>query len=102
DVEGPAVRSLVRDRSVEDFLVGFALVEAEMNEGAYPSPALRRPEDQRIVDAAGDRVDRAGVGGRGIAAQEGGEIARRRETDTRHDRILGRVNQFIDVIGVEP
>ena len=51
-VERASVRCLVRDGAIKDSSVGFALVEAEMDEGADPAPALGRTEDQRLLDAA--------------------------------------------------
>ena len=91
----------MRDRSVKDLLVGFTLIESKMNKGAYPSPALGRSEDQRIVDGVRDRVDRHRVGCGRIAAQEGHEIPCRSQTNARHCRVLCGVDQFVDVIGVE-
>src|SRR5215813_11518331 len=71
-----------------------------MDEGADPSPALRRAEDDRMVDAASDRVH--GLGGCGrIAAQEGAEVPRRREPYAHDRRILGGVDKLVDVVGVE-
>src|SRR5689334_961767 len=104
----------------------LVLVEAELQERAYPASALRRAVDDRVVDRIAEQARRrrqqlrtAVVRGAlaatltvadavaipGVAsiavAQVRDEVARRREADAGDDRILGGVDELVDVVGIE-
>ncbi len=87
--------------AVEHGAPAFVLVEAEMQETAQIAPALRGAVRQCPAHAAGQRIGVAGIVLLGMA-KKGNKIARGSEAEAEHNRVLRRVDQLIDVIGVEP
>ncbi|MNS78749.1 hypothetical protein D3C72_1123800 [compost metagenome] len=77
------------------------LVEAEMQERLHRIARLRRALADGMLDAAGDRVRRASAVG-GLVAEEADDIAQRGQADTHHLRVLRHVDQFIEILRIEP
>src|SRR5258708_5531151 len=96
DVHGNACGCDMGIHPLEDLAAVFVLVEAEVEERAHIAPALRGAVHQRMVDRAIERVLRTAG-----AMQERYEIARGGKTEAEHERILGLVDQLVDVVGVE-
>src|SRR5262249_27476572 len=77
----------------------FIRVEAELDKGANPATALRRAVDNGILDSIAQRIYQAALV---TVAQEGVKVAGCREAQTHYHRILRRIEQFVDVVRVEP
>ena len=90
----------VRHQPVEHHAAGFVLVEAEIEEVVQEASALRDAERDGVVDAAGDRIGRAGCVG-GFAPQERHDVARRGEAHAHHLGVFRGVDEFVDRAGVE-
>src|SRR5205807_5889792 len=97
DIERASVRCLVRNRSFEHESVSFVLIEAELDGGAYPAAALRRTIGDRVLHSAGERVGHACA----AVTQERDQIPRGREAKTHYGRIFGRVDELVNVVGIE-
>src|ERR1700730_1374579 len=86
----------VHQQAVEHQPLRLVLVEAEIEELAQKTAALRRAEGVGLPDVAG-----AGVACRAAVPQEGHDIARRQQAQPDHRRAGCRVDHLIDPAGFE-
>ena len=81
--------------AVDHPAAALVLVEAQRLVVVEIARRLRDREGQRVLDVARERVGITKVVGPGVA-QEGNEVARRREAQARHERVLGDVGELVD------
>ena len=96
ELAAPGARD-VRDHPVEDLPGGLVLVQAEIEQVTQEPAGLRHPDDVGVVELAGTRV----AGGRRARAKPRGGIAYREEPEADERRILGPVDQLVDLPGLE-
>ena len=89
-----------REGAVPDRAARGAFVEAEMDEGPDEVARLRVADGDHVADRAGDRIRRALRVGGG-AAEERRDVARRRQADAEHQRILRGVGELVEPRRIE-
>ena len=102
----PVRAGLVDPGPVEHPPSGLVLVEAEVEEVALVHPRGRaakgvRARDSHLRTAQRERVRVARVVTR-LVPQEGADVPRHRVGKPHHHRILGRVDQLVEPVGLEP
>ena len=98
--EGPLAAREVRHQAFEHHAPGFVRVEAVIEEVVQVAAGLRHAEADRTVDPAGEHIRRT-RGIRALVAQERHDIARRRQSEADHLRVLGLIDELVDRAGVE-
>ena len=87
----------VRHHAVEDRAPRLVLVQAEVEEVAEEPPGLRHAQDVGALE-----LGRAGVAlGGGREAEPGGRVAHGDEAEADEGRLLGAVDQLVDLPGLE-
>src|ERR1700677_1762997 len=101
NIERHEAAANMRKSAVEHAAPGLVSVEAQRKQTADHPSALRTAFDYREIVRPIDRIDGAHVVLLGIA-QEGAEVASRRESQSANGRILGAIDELIETPGFEP
>src|SRR5689334_20842660 len=80
--------------SVDCFLAGLILIESEPEIVMHGAARLRPAAGVNILNGAGERIGRAGLIGL-RAAKEGREIADGSKSQSAYQRVLRKINEFI-------
>ena len=90
----------VRQDAVKNLATLGVLVETRVHEVAQRAPGLRAAPAICLLDAARERVGVAAVVLR-LVLQEAREVAHADVAETKHPRVLRRVDELVDPAGLE-